>query len=258
MAFQTIELDIRERIATLRLNRPASGNAIDHLMAAEVAEACEHIAQNDDVWAVIIAGAGDTFCAGTDADAVREAFDAPELLNLLRVAEKVAAIEKPVVAAIDGDAIDQGFELALACDIRVASEGARFGLTHVERGLIPWDGGTQRLPRLAGRATALEMILTSRVLTAAEAFDLGVVNEVVDSGEEKVLLRARELAETVVSHGPIAAGYLKEAVLKGMDMTLDQGLRLEADLNVILQSTSDRAEGIRSFLERRDPKYAGQ
>ena len=258
MAFQTIELDIRERIATLRLNRPASSNAIDRLMAAEVAEACEHIAQNDDVWAVIIAGAGDTFCAGTDADAAREAFDAPELLNLLRVAEKVAAIEKPVVAAIDGDAIDQGFELALACDIRVASEGARFGLTHVERGLIPWDGGTQRLPRLAGRATALEMILTSRVLTAAEAFDLGVVNEVVDSGEEKVLLRARELAETVVSHGPIAAGYLKEAVLKGMDMTLDQGLRLEADLNVILQSTSDRAEGIRSFLERRDPKYAGQ
>ena len=172
------------------------------------------------------------------------------------MASAVADIEKPVIAAINGDATDQGLELALACDIRVASERARFGLTQVETGLVPTDGGTQRLPRLIGRARALEMILTSRLIDAAEAKHIGLVSDIVAPSE--VLARAQEIASAIAKHGPIASRYLKEAVLQGLDMTLSQGLRLEADLSFLLQSTADRAEGIDSFLERREPDYKGE
>ena len=158
--------------------------------------------------------------------------------------------------ALNGDALGQGLELALACDIRVASETSRFGLTQVEEGSLPWDGGTQRLPRLVGRGSALEMILTSRILTAKEAMDIGLVNEI--AAHDQVPVRAQQIAATIACHGPIATRYLKEAVTQGMDMTLEQGLRLEADLNITLQSTSDRAEGIRSFLDRRTPEYTGE
>ena len=165
-------------------------------------------------------------------------------------------MEKPVIAALSGDALDQGLELALACDVRVASLDARLGMTQLARGLLPWDGGTQRLPRLVGRAAATEMLLTGATLDAARALEIGLVNESVDP--DRVAERAAEIAATVASHGPIAARYTKELVHDGLDMTLDQGLRLEADLNFLLQSTADRAEGVASFLERRGAVYRGE
>ena len=129
------------------------------------------------------------------------------------------------------------------------------GLTQVGDGAMPWDGGTQRLPRLVGRTRAMEMVLTSRLVDAREALEIGLVNQVVEP--DRVLRRSLDVASTIAGQGPIAARYLKEAVLKGLDMTLEQGLRLEADLSFLLQSTTDRAEGIQSFLEKRKPEYKG-
>ncbi len=281
MGYERIRLEVDGRVARLTLARAGAGNAIDGRVASEVREACERVRQDDAVWVVVLGAEGDAsgagtdqgrtsvrgavlggvFCAGTDPTALGElaALDAaalPQAIAGLRVAGAVAAVEKPVIAALSGDALDQGLELALACDVRVASLGARFGMTQVGRGLLPWDGGTQRLPRLVGRAAATEMLLTGVILDAARAVEIGLVNEAVEP--ERVAERAGEIAAAVASFGPIATRYTKELVRDGLDMTLDQGLRLEGDLNFLLQSTADRAEGVASFLERRGATYRGE
>ena len=168
----------------------------------------------------------------------------------------MAALEAPLIAAVNGPAIGQGLELALACDIRIAGEGARFAMPQVPAGVLPWDGGTQRLPRIVGRGRAMEMLMTGREVDAREALDMGLVHEVVPHAE--LAARVQALAESIAAAAPIALRYTKEAVLRGVDMGLDAGLRLEADLNILLQSTADRAEGVRAFLERRAPRFRGQ
>ena len=256
MYLSTVRVATDHRIATVTLDSASSGNEVTERVALELRDVCDHLDQDDDVAVVILTGEGEVFCRGTGPHRPQESVGPPEALRLLKVAGRIAAIKKPVIAAINGDAIGQGLELALGCDIRIASGRARLGMTQVKDGLMPWDGGTQRLPRLIGRGRAIEMVLTSRVVDAEEARDMGLVSQVVEP--DQVLTRAQELASTIASHGPIAARYLKEAVVKGMDMSLEQGLRLEADLNLILQSTADRAEGISSFLERRKPIYRGE
>ncbi len=261
MGYERVRLEVDGRVARLRLARAEAGNAIDGRAASEVREACERVRQDDAVWVVVLEAEGDVFCGGTDPDALDglaglDAGALPSALAELRVAEAVAAVEKPVIAALCGDALDQGLELALACDVRVASVDARLGMTQLGRGLLPWDGGTQRLPRLVGRAAATEMLLTGATLDAARAAEIGLVNEVVE--RERVGERAGEIATAVASFGPIATRYTKELVRDGLDMSLDQGLRLEGDLNFLLQSTADRAEGVASFLERRGAVYRGE
>ena len=225
---------------------------MDERMAADLAEACASAERDDGVRVVALGGAGGVFCAGTEPAAPADA----GALDRLRAAGFVAAITKPVIAAMDGDAIDQGLEVALACDLRIASSAARLGLTHVTRGLIPWDGGTQRLPRLIGLGRAAELVLTGRLIDGAEAERIGLVNEAVAPGE--AVERALALAGALAAHGPAAQRYAKEAALQGQDMTLGQGLRLEADLSFLLHGTADRAEGIASFRERRAPEYRGE
>jgi enoyl-CoA hydratase/carnithine racemase len=171
------------------------------------------------------------------------------------VASSIAALEIPVIVAVNGDALDHGLELALAGDLRLTSAGARFGLTGLARGSFPWDGGTQRLPRLVGPAWAKDMIFTGRIIDAAEALRLGLVNQVVEA--DRLPQAAHELAERILAGGPIATRYAKEGIQTGMELSLAQGLRLEADLNILLQSTADRAEGIKSFLARRAPRFTG-
>lgn len=244
---RTLTLAIEEHVATVTLDRPAAGNSVNELMASELRETCDSVDADPDVRVVLLTGRGDAFCLGTDG---------PGPVDDLRAAAAVSAVRKPVIAVLNGDAVDQGLEIALACDIRVASTCARLGLTHLARGAIPWDGGTQRLPRLVGIGRAMDILLTSRLLDAEEALEAGLVNELAEAADLRT--RAGALAGTVAGQGPIAARYLKEALLKGADMTLEQGLRLEADLNIILQSTVDRAEGIRSFLERRSPLYRNE
>lgn len=256
MSSDVVSTLVNDHIATVTMSRPSAGNAINEAMAFALKDAITDISQNDDVRVVVLMGQGSAFCSGTDLSRVSQS-DAPHgEISSYKISGCIAGLAKPVIAAINGDAIDQGLELALGCDIRVASSEAKFGLTQVKDGRIPWDGGTQRLPRLVGRGVALEMILTSRVVNAEEALAIGLVNKVVASGD--VPDSALKVAQTIASHGPIAAGYLKEAVLKGVDMTLEQGLRLEADLNLLLQTTADRVEGIQSFLQRRSPDYSGK
>ena len=253
-----VAVETDQRVATVTLDRPSSGNMVDERMAFELRDACRRLDADDDVWVVIVTGSGDAFCRGSELPGAADRSEGrlADSLGLLRVSDSVAAIEKPVIGAVNGDAIDQGLEVALACDIRIASSAGRFGLTHVEEGLVPWDGGTQRLPRVVGRSRAMLMILTSRVVEAEEALNIGLMSRLVEP--RALLSEARALADAIAGHGPIAARYLKEAVLKGMEMTLEQGLRLEADLNFLLHGTADRDEGIRSFLERRRPEYQGR
>lgn len=249
----TLRLAAADRIATITLSRPDARNAVNERMAQELRDACERIRQDDEVRVAVITGEGAAFCIGADVDG--EAL-APDDLARLKAADAIAAIEKPTIALINGDALDQGLELALACDIRIAASHAKFGLTQVSGGAIPWDGGTQRLTRLIGQSRAMQLILTSRLIDAAEALNIGLLNHAAEPASAAEC--AANLAAAIAAHAPIAARYLKETLLKGADMTLSQGLALEADLSVILQSTADRAEGIASFLHRRPPHYRGE
>ena len=171
-------------------------------------------------------------------------------------AAAIASINCPVIAAINGDALGQGLELALSCDIRIAADTARFGLPQVGQGILPGDGGTQRLARIVGRGKAMELLLTGNTIDASEALAIGLVNQVVAGG--KLIAEVETMAAAVVSKGPLALRYAKEAVIKGLDLTLEQGLRLEADLYLLLHTTADRTEGIRAFLEKKRPQFKGE
>jgi enoyl-CoA hydratase/carnithine racemase len=242
MSLKSVSFSKKNHIANIVLNKPV----INQEMAQELAEVCQNIHEDDDVYVVTLTGSDNVFCHGDEGDVI-EAY---------HPATVIAAIEQPAIATINGDALGAGLEIALSCDIRIASDKARFAMPQVAEGFVPSEGGTQRLPRIIGRGKALELVLTGVTITAAEALEMGLVSRVVppDSLAEEVT----KLAETVAAKGPIALRYLKEAVLKGMDMTLEQGLKLEADLYFLLHTTSDRTEGIKSFLEKRTPKYKGK
>lgn len=241
MPNKTVLFSKKDHIATITLNRPSAGNAINQELAQELAETCDRISEDNDIYVVVITGSGRAFCTGG------------ENLNSAAI---IAAIQQPVIAAINGDALGLGLEIALSCDIRLASDKAKFALPQVAGGVIPMDGGTQRLPRIIGRGKALEILMTAATITAAEALEIGLVSKVVPA--DTLAAEAQKLAETITTKGPLALRYLKEAILKGMDMTLEQGLRLEADLYFLLHTTADRTEGVKSYLEKRSPKYKGK
>jgi len=171
-------------------------------------------------------------------------------------AGSVAKLEKPVIMTINGYAIGQALELSLACDIRIASKISHFGLPYIDVGIIPWDGGTQRLSRLIGQSNAMELILTGEIINADEAYRVGLVNKIIDGKD--LLTAVMEMAHKIAEKGPIALQYIKEAIYKGMDLTMDQGLRLEADLYFLLHTSRDRTEGIRAFQEKREAQFKGE
>jgi enoyl-CoA hydratase len=243
MPYSTVSYARKDHVAYLTLNRPEAANSLNLELAQELEDACRQVNQDDEVYVVVLSGAGEAFCRGSEA----------EKGVVYGIAAAVAAIEKPVIAAINGDALGQGLELALSCDIRLASDKAKFGFPQLTKGVIPADGGTQRLARLVGRGKALELILTAETITAAEALEIGLVNKVV--ARRELADEAKALAESIASKGPIALRFIKEAVNKGLDMTLEQGLRLEGDLYFLLHTTADRTEGITAFLKKKPPKF---
>ena len=247
MPYTTVIYTKEEHIAHLTLNRPEADNAINQQLAQELESICRQINQDSDIYVVIITGAGKAFCSGSELD--------PEITKY-KPAAAIASLSQPVIAAINGDALGQGLELALSCDIRLASDKAKFSLPQVAKGLIPLDGGTQRLPRIVGKGKALELIFTAETINAEEALEIGLVNKVI--AEEELAAEAETMAKTMTTKGSIALRYAKEAVNKGLDLTLEQGLRLEADLYFLLHTTGDRTEGIRAFLERRSPHFKGR
>ena len=252
-------LELNAPIATVTLDRPDSGNRIDAEMAEALGEVCRLIAEDDLLRLTVLTATGNVFSVEQENETSGETIEesvAPRKPGELAGSPAVAGLAIPVLVALNGDATGPGLELALAGDLRICVPSARFGFTGLARGVLPQDGGTQRLPRLVGPAWARDMLLTGRMVDAGEALAIGLVNRVAESPGQ-LAAAVDELAAQITGGSPIGARYAKEAVGKGMDLSLDQGLGLEADLNVILQSTSDRAEGIKSFLEKRDPKFSG-
>jgi len=265
MDYATIIYTKKDHIASITLNQPETDNIINQQLAQELEDICCGINQDNNVYVVVITGAGDrAFCGGSElerliqVDSTVEASSGKlkDVSTKYNVASAVASIDRPVLAAINGDALGWGLELALSCDIRLASHTARFGLPQVAFGLIPMDGGTQRLPRIVGRGKALELIFTARTIGAEEALAVGLVSQVVL--RENLAAEAEALARTIAGKAPIALRYIKEAVNKGLDLTLEQGLRLEADLYFLLHTTTDRTEGIRAFQEKKSPHFKGE
>jgi len=258
MPYQTIRLSKRDTIAYLDLQRAEQGNRIDGQLLQELAAACAEINDDSEVRVAILSGGeAPVFSLGWDMSllaAERESARRQEFLGY--AFDCLPQLSRPVICAINGDAISAGLELGLACDIRLACAEAHFALPETSWGLIPMGGGSQRLSRIVGRGKALELILTAEAIDAQEAHRIGLVSQVVPG--DRLMAEATALAERIAARGPIAVRYAKEAVSKGLDMTLEQALRFETDLTIILQSTEDRAEGVRAFLDKRPPRFHGR
>ena len=254
MISAALRYEQEDSLAVITLTKPESGNLITTRTAAALVDACRDIGGRETVRAVILTG-GSTFSRGTAPGELARGPSAAAAMEELACTTCLASLDVPVIAAIAGDAFGQGLELALACDIRLCADDARFAMDQLTGGLMPWDGGTQRLPRLIGRGRALEMILQAQVIDAAEAHRIGLVGAVTSSAE--LLPVAMALAQQLSARAPLAIRYCREAVIKGMDLTLPQGLRLEADLYFLLHTTQDRTEGITAFREKRSPSFTG-
>ncbi|MDP2919503.1 MAG: enoyl-CoA hydratase/isomerase family protein, partial [Dehalococcoidia bacterium] len=220
MSPSTVIIQKNDHIARITLNRPADGNVINIELGQELEEACRQANQDDDVYVVVITGAGDTFCNGSELERSfnvskrRPALE--EMGTQYNVASAVAGIEKPVIAALNGDALGQGLEIALACDIRIASSAVELGFPNVKLGILPMDGGTQRLPRLIGKGKSLELIFLAETIDAEEAEQIGLVSRVVPPASLSAEVDA--LAKSMANKAPIALRYIKEAVNKGLDL----------------------------------------
>jgi enoyl-CoA hydratase len=258
LEFQYLSYELDGNLATVTIDRPDALNALNQELILELGLALELAEADLDVRALIITGVGRAFVAGADIENLQrlgDGFSGREAsLGGQDLMNSLAALPFPTIAAINGFALGGGLELALAADLRVASTDAKLGLPEVRLGLIPGYGGTQRLPRLIGPGRALDMILTGRHVGADEALSMGLVNRVV----EDALAGARELAMACLGNAPIALGLAKESVVRGLDVTLPQGLEIEADLFGMVTTTEDMKEGTAAFLEKRSPDFRGQ
>jgi len=257
-------IEKREKTATITLNRPESYNALNHQTWGELTDAWINLKDDPEVWIIILTGAGDkAFCAGQDLKEmarVKEEADreARPFVSSMPEATPAKYIEmpKPVIAAINGFAVGGGLELALASDIRIAADHARLGLREVAQSLMPGAGGTQRLPRLIPFGLALEMLITGDLISAQEAYRIGLVNKVVPSAE--LMSTAQALAHRINENGPLAVRAVKEAAYKGVQMPLNEGMRFETLLLSKLRESEDAWEGPRAFAEKRKPIYKGR
>ncbi|MDA8140601.1 MAG: enoyl-CoA hydratase [Desulfobacteraceae bacterium] len=260
MEEQLIISEVKDNIATLTLNRPEVMNSFNVAMVNALGERMAALRFDPAARVVIITGAGDkAFSAG--ADLKERAGMSPEqvkafIFNIRRLMDEVEQFPKPVIAAVNGVALGGGTELALAADIRLASETATMGLTETRLAIIPGAGGTQRLPRLVGRGIAKELIFTGRRIDAREALRIGLVNHVYPAQE--LMPRCRALAEEICQSGPIAVEQAKYAINRGLETDLATGLAIESNAYWLCIPTEDRLEGLAAFREKRKPVYKGK
>jgi len=245
------------QVALLRLNRPEARNALSPEMMEEIASELERLDPDPAVRCIVIAGSEKVFAAGADIKAMSErSFEEALRHPAASFWRRVAAVKTPLIAAVSGYALGGGCELALACDMIVASDTALFGQPEITLGIIPGGGGTQRLARVLGKQRAMEYVLTGRRFDAEMALEMGLVNKVVKKGGW--LQEALELARTVAERPPIAARLAKQAVLTADETSLSAGLEAERRLYELAMATEDRVEGMRAFLEKREPKFEGK
>lgn len=256
MNYANIRYEVKGSIAYIIMNRPNALNALNSETLNELSLVVDQIAQDKSVLGVIVTGEGKAFVSGADISEFAD-YGSEEGRNFAGTAQKafskIENLEKPVIAAINGYALGGGCELALSCDIRIASDNAIFGQPEVALGVMPCFGGTQRLSRLIGVGWAKEMIYTGRFVKAEEALRLGLVNKVV-SGEE-LLKEAEEMMQVIISKAPIAIKYSKISINRGVEMDMDNALELEKDVFALCCSTEDKKEGTRAFLEKRQPIF---
>jgi enoyl-CoA hydratase len=258
-SYETLLVERRERVALITINRPEKRNALNIQTRQEGAMALDELRDDEGVGVVVITGAGDkAFVAGADIGefAGRTALTQRDVMTARSLFTAIDTFPKPVIAMINGYCLGGGCELALACDLRIASETASFGQPEINLGIIPGGGGTQRLTRLVGEGKAMELILTGDIIDAKTAFTLGLVNMVVPPADLEA--RTMEIANRISEKSPVALRMAKEAVKIASRSTLDEGLRREVDLFALCFSSEDKDEGVRAFLEKRKPAFKGK
>jgi len=259
MSYETLIYEKRDGIGYVTINRPEKLNALNDQVMADLEACFESLEQDPEVKVVILTGSGEkAFVAGADIGvlAAQTPVQGKERsMRGQRVLDRIENLGKPVIAAVNGYALGGGCELAMACTLRVASENARLGQPEVKLGIIPGYAGTQRLPRLVGKGRALELILAGEPIGAAEAWRIGLVNQVVPAND--LMAACEALARKVMANGPLAVRFAMEAVNRGLEMTGEQGQFLEATLFGLCCTTADMKEGTRAFLEKRPAKFTG-
>ena len=258
MSYQFLTFAVADRIATITVNRPDKLNALNDATIAELGLAIDEAIRRDDVGGVLLTGAGRAFVAGADISEL-ESQSPLQATGRARAGQVIfrryETSPKPVIAVINGFALGGGCELAMSCHVRIASEVAKLGQPEVKLGIVPGYGGTQRLPRLIGRGAALRLLLTGEMVNAAEAFRLGLVDQVV--APDALLETATALMRAMLANAPLALAGCIEAVDRGLSLPIDEGCTIESDQFGLLASTSDMREGMRAFLEKRAPSFTG-
>lgn len=254
--YNTILVETHNRVGLVRLNRPQAMNALNNELLTELMEALTLFDQNPEIGAIVLTGSERAFAAGADIKEMAQATTV-EMLQENRVGQfdRLRQVKKPLIAAVSGWCLGGGCEIAMACDMIVASESARFGQPEITIGVIPGAGGTQRLTRAVGKAIAMEMVLNNRTLTAEEALKYGLVNRVVPV--ERFLDEALELAAEIASRAPIALRLAKEAILQAFESSLTDGLADERRAFYLLFATQDQKEGMAAFIEKRKAEWKG-
>lgn len=259
MSYHFLTFAVADRIATITVNRPDKLNALNDATIAELGVAIDEARSRDDVGGVLLTGAGRAFVAGADISEL-ESQTPLEAARRARAGQQIfrrfETSPKPVVAALNGFTLGGGCELAMACHVRIASESAKFGQPEVKLGIVPGYGGTQRLPRLVGRGAALRLLLTGELIGAAEAFRLGLVDQVV--APDALIETATNLLRAMLANAPLALAGCIEALDRGAELSIDEGCAIESDQFGLLSSTSDMREGMRAFLEKRPPVFTGR
>lgn len=255
-----VRLEKTENIGIVRIDRPEAMNALNEEVLAELSSALEEAAADPEIKAIIITGEGKAFVAGADI-ARMQGLNEQTGRDFGRMGQQVfrriETMDKAVIAAVNGFALGGGCELAMACDIRIAAERAKFGQPEVSLGITPGYSGTQRLPRLVGKGRAMELILTGNIITAEAAASMGLVNQVVP--QENLLEAALAMARKIAGNAPLAVSYSKKAIREGMETAdMDEAILMEAELFAKCFASSDQKEGMAAFLEKRKPEFTGR